>query len=192
MYMKEAERGAEILRVYKQRIEALKDEITDQNDRVVAMIFHTLVDDELRLLLQEVLVRPKTSKKCGNPYDELFAGPFGALSSYGGRIRFSRCVNLFGDKMYQDLKSIGWIRNRLAHNLLDEGADPPQRMTFTMADVAKRCNELHAIQGRRGAGKFPLNSPRHKFIDVCIIRTSQLQNQRSFARKMPPIISWAP
>ena len=87
------------------------DEFLKESKRGAVMISAAQLDDQLRFLICNYLREDKiTDELVGN--DDIHFAP---LSSFGARIKTAFCLGLIGRSVYNDLKIIGKIRNRLAH-----------------------------------------------------------------------------
>jgi DNA-binding MltR family transcriptional regulator len=98
----------------------------EPNDRSVAIVGPAYLDLLLRELLVNFLVPDeKEVVKLLHP-----EGPFGA---FGSRVTACYCLGLIGPKIKSDLRLVGKIRNKFAHDL---------RATFVDADVSSWCKAL--------------------------------------------------
>ena len=89
----------------------------EENDRAIAIIGPAFLDFLLGSILTEFLVEDEKEVK-------RLLEPEGPLSTYGSRVTISYCLGFIGDIVKSDLRLIGKIRNRFAHDLRADFSDP--------------------------------------------------------------------
>ena len=96
----------------------------EENDRALAIVGGAFLDTLLENILIEFLVDDE--KEVGEllQYD----GPMG---TYSGRIRAAYCLGLLRKTVRDDLRLVGKIRNRFAHDLSASFAEEPIRAGAT-------------------------------------------------------------
>jgi DNA-binding MltR family transcriptional regulator len=133
-------------------IKAIYDEIDAQTDRGAAIIAAAILDDFLSDLIKKRLVlTPKIEQRIFN-FDT-----GGLASEYTQKIDLAFSIGLFNQKIFEDLRLIGKIRNRFAHKI-----DP---ITFSDPEIAAWCQTLH----NKGIGK----TPRDKYL-ISFLRISTI------------------
>ena len=92
----------------------------EENDRALAIVGGAFLDSLLENILVEFLVDDE--KEVGEllRYD-------GAMGTYSGRIRAAYCLGLLRKTVRDDLRLVGKIRNRFAHDLTASFAEDPIR-----------------------------------------------------------------
>ena len=119
----------------------------EENDRALAIVGGAFLDSLLENILVEFLVDDE--KEVGEllRYD-------GAMGTYSGRIRAAYCLGLLRKTVRDDLRLVGKIRNRFAHDLTASFAEDPIRSWCNARTVAPR--GLHGAAPRRvGARPIP-------------------------------------
>src|SRR5688500_8611921 len=89
------------------------EELRSGSDRAVAIVGVALLDEKLRQALEAVF-DPTLST---HDRAELFEGPAAPLGTYASRTRMARALGWFRDDFQEDLRLLGRIRNRFAHQL---------------------------------------------------------------------------
>lgn len=102
--MTQAEKKA-VLEDYK----GLQAELDISSDRAMAILWPTILDEKLAILLRSFLVKGKVSEDLFE-----FRQPLGAFSD---RIKLAYALGLLTDFEFQDLEIIRKIRNEFAHGL---------------------------------------------------------------------------
>jgi DNA-binding MltR family transcriptional regulator len=89
----------------------------EESDRAVAIVGPAFLDFLLGNILTEFLVDDE--KEVNG-----LLQPEGALSTYGSRVTACYCLGLIGEIVRSDLRLVGKIRNRFAHDLYATFSDP--------------------------------------------------------------------
>ena len=89
----------------------------EASDRAVAIVGPAFLDTLLSDILTEFMLDDLRE------VNELLK-PDGALGSYGSRVRVCYCLGLIGEIVTADLKLVGKIRNRFAHDIRADFSDP--------------------------------------------------------------------
>ena len=113
-------------------LDAFSDELNDESPRGAAIVGAALLDERLRVLLDQVMVADAKARKSllGDDKD-----PYGPLSSFSARIRAAYCFGLISKGEFEDLTRIHFIRNRFAHAQYGFSFDDPK--------VAKACGDMN-------------------------------------------------
>ncbi len=82
----------------------------EENDRALAIVGGAFLDTLLESILTEFLIDDEKEVAELLRYD-------GAIGTYSGRIRVAYCVGLLRKSIRDDLRLVGKIRNRFAHDL---------------------------------------------------------------------------
>lgn len=90
----------------------------EDNDRSIAIVGAAFLDSMLRDILMEFMV--DDSKEV-----ERLLQPEGPLGTYGSRVTACYCLGHIGPIVAADLRLVGKIRNRFAHDLRTRFSDPP-------------------------------------------------------------------
>jgi DNA-binding MltR family transcriptional regulator len=90
----------------------------EKSDRAIAIIGPAFLDLLLGSILTEFLVDDEEEVN-------RLLQPEGPLSTYGGRVTACYCLGLIGEIVKSDLRLVGKIRNRFAHDL-DAGFSDPK------------------------------------------------------------------
>ena len=121
---KDAER---YLDLYKLQFEfATLFDYSESSDRSVAIVGPAYLDTLLREMLINFLVPDEREVS-------RLMQPDGPLGTYGGRVTACYCLGLIGPKIKTDLRLVGKIRNKFAHDL---------RASFADSDVSSWCQAL--------------------------------------------------
>lgn len=92
----------------------------ETNERAAAIVGGAFLDTLLEHILVEFLVEDEKEVK-------QMLGPEQPLGTYGSRIRAVYCLGLIGAIIRDDLRLVGKIRNRFAHDLHASFEDEPIR-----------------------------------------------------------------
>lgn len=82
----------------------------EENDRAIAIVGAAFLDTLLENILVNFLANDEKEVKKLLQYDQ-------PLGTYGNRITMAYCLGLIGKTIRDDLRSVGKIRNRFAHDL---------------------------------------------------------------------------
>jgi len=165
-------------------IGAMDREFHQQPDRVVAIVGAAYLDSTLESLLRAVFVDSTAD------VDSLL-GPNGALGANGARLQVAYCLGLITRDQRDDLRAIGRIRNRFAHNFNVTGfGDAPIRdycMTLrSPADLAAMPNQLFSADVAEQMAEFLAQTtatPRERFITSVIFLFGALLRRVHFVRR---------
>jgi DNA-binding MltR family transcriptional regulator len=102
----------------------------EKSDRAIAIIGPAFLDVLLGSILTEFLVDDEKEVN-------RLLQPEGPLSTFGGRVTACYCLGLIGEIVKSDLRLVGKIRNRFAHDLYAGFSDP---------NVSGWCRALHQTQ----------------------------------------------
>jgi hypothetical protein len=114
---KEAERCFEYDAALRVFVGLFQDE---KNERAAAVVGGAFLDTILEHIIVNFLVDDEKEV-------ERLLSPEQALGTYGSRVRFVYCVGLIGKIVRDDLRLVGKIRNRFAHDLEVSFEDEPIR-----------------------------------------------------------------
>ena len=103
------------------QLRQISDELKSGSDRAVAIVGVALLDEMLRQAL-EAMFHPTLSVR---DRADLFEGPAAALGTYASRTRMARALGLFQDNFQKDLRLLGRVRNRFAHDLAVTSFEEP-------------------------------------------------------------------
>ncbi len=133
--------------------------VAQKNDRGVAILSHSFLDDRLRWLLEVKMI--STLSKGQKNYMFYNSGP---LSSYKARYELAFALGLLNENFRSELEIFGQIRNKFAHGF--------KRLRFDDAPISELCDRL---------GKFDPDAPpvpglerRERYVGHCFIATTVL------------------
>jgi DNA-binding MltR family transcriptional regulator len=98
----------------------------EASDRAVAIVGPAFLDTLLSEALVEFMVENRTEVT-------KLLGPNGPLGTYGSRVTACYCLGLIGKIVTVDLRIVGKIRNRFAHDI---------RANFTDPKISQSCRAL--------------------------------------------------
>jgi DNA-binding MltR family transcriptional regulator len=127
----------------------------EENHRVIAIIGGAFLDMTLEHILYNFLVDDN------NEIKEILKVNGGALGTYSSRTRMCYCLGLIGKNIHDDLKLVGRIRNKFAHNLY---------ASFEDKEIIDWCKKLKCYQILMF--RKPLDDPRA--IDLFKIAVNQV------------------
>lgn len=171
-------------------IASIMDELRGQSDRATAIVGGSLVEDQLKGLLQKAMV------PCDQT-NELFSG-YAPLATFSARTTVAFVLGLIPEDVFRDLNIIRKVRNEFAHKHEQRTfADLPQRdwvenlvgirwflEHLVFADKPPSDEELKEI----------MSSPRRRFeIGVAIVSLALDKYQREIVPRTPrsPEHLWA-
>lgn len=118
---------------------SLNDEIAAQveqkNDRGVAIVLASMVEDRLRWLIETKFVDGLSENK----KNWIFNGT-GPLSSFVAKTEVAFALGLIQEAVRNELKLIGRIRNKFAHEF--------RPVRFTDPEITKLCNQLWELDAK--------------------------------------------
>lgn len=139
-----------------ERLDKISKELDQQTDRGVATLAVSLLEDVLKdAIKSRLFFLDKELTGC------LFKGigPFASL--YNGT-RVARALGLIGSNSFKELGTLGTIRNKVAHGILD---DRDQLLSFETKDIATLCDNLWIPkQPEMFPPRFELSTRRKQFI----------------------------
>ena len=94
-----------------QETQALYDVLNNEMDMACILIATSYLDQILASLLEQYFVKSNTARN-------LLDSRGGVLGTFASRAGLSYCLGLIPKGLYQNLRVVGEIRNRLAHNYL--------------------------------------------------------------------------
>jgi DNA-binding MltR family transcriptional regulator len=135
------------------------------------LVWHRWVDECLTEAIRAAFRPPK------NAADRLLEYP-GGLSSFSARVHLGKCIGVYGDVTYTDLKTINEIRNGFAHprgTTTDEG--DLEILGFANPDIAQKCLGLSFLKSS-SISHLPSvsspTSPADNYCQVCSILATSL------------------
>jgi DNA-binding MltR family transcriptional regulator len=137
----------------------LEELVAQKNDRGVAILSHSFLDDRLRWLLEIKMI--STLSKGQKKY--LFSNS-GPLSSYKARYELAFALGLLNDNFRSELEVFGQIRNKFAHGF--------KRRSFDDAPISELCDRLGKFDPE--ALPVPGLGRRERYVGHCFIATSVL------------------
>jgi DNA-binding MltR family transcriptional regulator len=163
--------------------EVLHKQLFDANNLAVVLVGTGFVDSCLAAVLDNYLVH-------GSAVRESLLDHRGPLGTFFARNGLCYCLGLYPKALYQDLATIGEIRNRFAHHHL--------ALTFDTPEVSKDCEKLsYALSASSGFGfgqgwhdMFNRDARQRFIISVTVIAHTLLQVARTV--KPPPAATWPP
>ncbi|WP_390844328.1 MltR family transcriptional regulator [Anatilimnocola floriformis] len=90
----------------------------ESNDRAMVIVGASFLDTQLEHIVRNFLVDDEKEVDALLQYDQ-------PLGSYGNRIRTLYCLGLIGKMVRDDLRLVGKIRNRFAHDLIASFDEEP-------------------------------------------------------------------
>lgn len=136
--------------------QTILEELQSQSDRAAAIVGVALIDAKLEKAFRTVMVEGLSQGKLR----DLFEGPTAPLASYSGKARVAHALGMIGDRSFADLKRLGQIRNRFAHEL--------EITSFEHQKIRELCDQLELTNIRHGAQQPPA-TPREKFIHSTVL-----------------------
>jgi hypothetical protein len=97
------------------------NEMDSGDDRTCAIVGHAYLENNLVLAIMSRL-RDMNAQEQKTLFDE----PLSLLGRFAAKIEIARALNLFGDRVQQDLNNLNRIRNRFAHYLEVRKFDHPE------------------------------------------------------------------
>lgn len=141
--------------------ETILKELQSESDRAAAIVGVALLDAKLEQAFRTVMLDGLSE----NELKDLFEGPTAPLGSYAGKVRVAHALGIIGDKSFADLKKLGAIRNRFAHQL--------DITSFEDEDVPQLCDQLQLTAIRFMMQDLPA-TPREKFIHSTVLAANMM------------------
>lgn len=142
-----------------EKIQRLFDAVNSESPMPAALVCAAFIDECLADVLREYFIEGKTSEsllKSDRMIGSLFA-----------RAQVAYCLGLIGKQMFQNITTIGEIRNVFAHN--------PALLDFDSPDIAKLCGQLVEKEPAQQIGdpipefvRIAHAQPRERFISTAI------------------------
>ena len=136
--------------------ESVRAMLKDQSDTVCVLLAASFLETTLASLLERFFIEGTTSKGLLDPTR-------GPLRTFRDRAALSYCLGLIPKSLYQNLCTVGEIRNRFAHSYLSLSFNDPQiaRMVGTLTRPAFK--EVVTSQHDQGVGPPEDANPRREF-----------------------------
>jgi hypothetical protein len=121
-------------------IEAILEELKDENDRAVALVGASLIEHALQEAIRSVL-RPFSDNADLN---ERVFGNRGLFPGLSSKITGAFVLKIIGKQTQRDLELINKIRNTFAHDM--------NPLDFSYPEIKSRCSELHIPKNSLASG----------------------------------------
>ena len=159
-------------------------EMIKSSDRVSALLGVSLIEARLETILKKIFV--KNAKEVDNLFSD-----YQLLSGFYPKLSIARALNIISAEAFLDLKSIGSIRNMMAHNIA--------MSSFGNEKIAQRCltlrlPERHAqfvTSMRKWVDAIPDNSwaneladPRTRFVSSVVLAFWKLSDE-AYKKRVP-------
>lgn len=153
-------------------IKKLFDVINDESDLACVLIATSYVDQTLASLLEKFFIK-------GNTSDQLLGPIGGALGNFAARADIAYCLGLVPKGLYQNLRTIGEIRNTFAHHYLALSFSDQQVLELTNRLTFQTINQSISIDadGNVSRGVPPWTNfiaPRPRFTTIIVQMTMAL------------------
>lgn len=117
---------------WKSLNDEMVEQVEKQNDRGVAIVCASMVEDRLRWLIETTLIEGLSSNK----RNWLFTG-VGPMASFVAKREMALALGLISEGVSKELALIARIRNRFAHNF--------RRVRFSDPEISQLCSQLEAL-----------------------------------------------
>jgi DNA-binding MltR family transcriptional regulator len=119
---------------WKSLAEEVGEQTQKKNDRGVAIICASMVEDRLRWLIEAKFIEGLSETK----RTWIFTGA-GPLQSFAAKVEIALALGLIEEPLRAELRQIGKIRNKFAHNF--------RRVRFSDPELSNLCDELKKFPG---------------------------------------------
>lgn len=170
-------------------INKLFDVINEESDLACVLIATSYIDQALASLLENFFIK-------GNTSGQLLSPVGGALGNFAARADIAYCLGLIPKGLYQNLRTIGEIRNAFAHHYLALSFSDQQvieltnRLTFPTIDQSISID----ADGNVSYGTTPWENfiaPRPRFTTIIVQMTmALLMIGHTVTRRERPTKSW--
>lgn len=161
----------------------MADEIEKGNDRTIAIVLSSLVDDLLKQLLQQRLLGRLQQtgllkeKKATEAMDRLFQ-PDRPLGTFSARTDLCLAMGLIGPIAFGDLNYIRQVRNRFAHFVTSPTSKGDQgEVSFKTRQISDWCKNLGLIGVPEQLMEKPPKDARQRFKVACINLIGYIQSE---------------
>lgn len=131
----------------------ISEQIDRKNDRAVAIISAAMVEDRLQWLIEAKFIAGLSSTR----RERLFGG-FGPLATFSSKIEIAYALGVIGEQVHGQLRQIGRIRNKFAHEF--------RRLRFADPEIAKLIDELRQYDRDKWANE---TNPMRIYHLACLI-----------------------
>ncbi|CAN5164262.1 MAG: hypothetical protein ACR2GW_12640 [Pyrinomonadaceae bacterium] len=155
-----------------QESQALYDVLNKESDLACVLISASYLDYALASLLKHYFIESEIANKLLNP-------PRGALSAFASRTDLSYCLGLIPKGLYQNLETIGEIRNAFAHSYLFLKLDHPEiaklidKLTFPAVHTSITIDGSN-VKHNDPTSFARFTSPRDKFTVIIVMMVNRL------------------
>ena len=108
-------------------VQALYDVVNEEPDLPCVLVSTSFLDQCLASLLERHFIKSNTAKSMLDPRG-------GSLGTFSARADLCYCLGLIPKGLFQNLRTIGEIRNRFAHSYLS--------LSFDESEIRKFCESL--------------------------------------------------
>jgi|SRR5882724_9729751 len=150
----------------------LYDVLNHESDLACVLIAASYIDHALASLLKRHFVQSKAVKKLLDP-------PRGAVSTFASRCDLAYCLGLIPKSFYQNLETVGKIRNAFAHSYLSLRLNDSEIGGLVNMLVAPTIHQTITVDGddvtHSGPSPLPLKgSIRDKFNTIVVLMVNSL------------------
>ncbi len=165
------------------RMRIILTELDSGNDRSVAIVAGTWLDETLKEALQSYFV--------GDPNfaNELLSDNRN-LGSCAMRAMLGRVLNFYSQDIYEDMSAINTIRNKFAHSLIEKNTANP--LTFDTNIIADKCAALKLPHKKNinGNPEASTSINRQKFVWTVLLLCKWLDEQTQARTPAPKANRW--
>ena len=148
-------------------------EMDNADDRAAAIVAGSIVENYLAVVIMSRL-RPMSAEE----QKDLFDRDIAPLGSFHAKILMGSALNLYGERVVNDLRIIKNVRNLFAHDLTIR--------SFTHLDIGKLCGKLFGPKYEAWSRKRPIaTNHRSAFLDTANHLATRFQIDAK-AKAVPP------
>jgi hypothetical protein len=130
-----------------------------------------------------------------NVVNKLLDSPRGTVSTFASRSDLAYCLGLIPKGLYQNLETIGKIRNTFAHSYLSLGLDNSEIVELVNSLIPPTIHHTITIDGDdiKHSGPAPLSligSPRDKFNSIVSLMVNSLLINGLAAKHKDKVKGW--
>lgn len=146
--------------------------LNDESDLACVLIATSYLDYALASLLKRHFIETNVANKLSD-------SPRGALSSFASRCDLAYCLGLIPKGLYQNLETVGRIRNTFAHSYLSLGLAETEIATLTNSLVPPTIHQTITVVGddAKHSGPTPMRlsgSIRDRFNMIVVVMVNRL------------------
>lgn len=150
----------------------LYDVLNNESDLGCVLIVASYIDHALASLLKRHFIESRA-------VDKLLESPRGSISSFASRCDLAYCLGLIPKSFYQNLETLGKIRNRFAHSYLPLGLADDNIAPLVSSLIPPTIQHTITVEADHAKHTGPasmslVGSPRERFNVIVVLMFNSL------------------